>query len=365
MKINFYNPQAFEPWDFRNTEIGIGGSETCMVEMSRRLSTLGHDVTCYAHIPDPKEVRSDGKVEWYHTINAHFSDNVLWIIFRSPETADCIPEGTKAWHVSQDVVYFENCGGEYTEERCDKFDRIIGLCPAHCEYLIKKFSYLDGRVYLSSNGISSDRIKQLEKVERDQFSLIWSSSPDRGLEALVNIFLRAREYEERLKLNIFYGFDNLDKVIAKKPDGPQAKFKRRIMRRIGENPEKNGIYFYGRIGQTDLWKEYLKSSIWCYPTTFQETSCISCMEAAALGCIPITNPIWALQSNVQYGILIEGDPLGDKLIQSRYVSQLVNLAKSSGVQKQIRNEMISWALLRFDWTNIAKQWNEWILEYEN
>ncbi|MEM3040420.1 MAG: glycosyltransferase family 4 protein [Nitrososphaerota archaeon] len=357
-RIIFYNPQGFEPWDWRNPDIlGIGGSETCQIEMARRLSRMGHRVTSYAPVPGPSE---DCGVDWRHFSEADFTEPGLWIIFRSPESADRFDPGPDRvfWHVCQDVHYFERVNGRvcpsFTEARASKFSRIIALCPTHRDFLAKNYPFLESRLCISSNGIKTDLIEKLDTQTRNPYKIVWASSPDRGLEALLHIFKRAREYEPRLELVVCYGFDNWDKVIAKNPGGIQDRMKRRILSLFCP-----GVTFLGRLPQHELWKQFLSAGIWCYPTTFEETSCIACMEAQALGAIPITNNYWAVGHNVKYGFFISGDPLNDPLTRARYVGRVVSLARDPDLQSKIRERMMSWARHFFNWDLIAQTWSYW------
>ncbi len=117
-----------------------------------------------------------------------------------------------------------------------------------------------------------------------------------------------------------------------------------------------GFSYLGRLGQSELWRQYLAAGIWCYPTHFTETSCISCMEAQALGAIPITNPLWALADNVRHGTFIQGDPQKDIFVWARYVGELISLARDQDRQESLRPGMMEYAQKRFDWRLIADQY---------
>lgn len=357
MKLHLWAGRAFEPWDHRNPESpGIGGSETAQVEMARRLAARGHDVTSYAPIRD--DTTDDGPAKWRHCDTADFNEPGTWFIFRSPEAADRFePTPTrKAMLIAQDVSYFEGCGGAYTPERAAKFESIVGLCKVHCDFLRTQYSFMVDKVIESSNGICTDRMPMIAG-RRDPHKLVWSSSPDRGLEALLLILQRALEFEPRLKLHVFYGFDNWDKVIDANPGCPQEAMKKRIMDLAAACGD--AVVWGGRIGQSQLWRELLTAGLWVYPSTFEETSCISCMEAQACGAIPVCNPYWACAQNVKHGVFVQGNPLHDPLTRSRYVQWIVRLVRDQELCQQIRGPMMPWAREHFDWERIVDQWEGW------
>ena len=82
--IHVYSPVNFELWDFRNSvDRGIGGSETCHVEMAWRLARRGHTVVSYGPIPEdcPREWRG---VTWKSLDDADFTQPGVWLLFRCP-----------------------------------------------------------------------------------------------------------------------------------------------------------------------------------------------------------------------------------------------------------------------------------------
>ena len=82
-----------------------------------------------------------------------------------------------------------------------------------------------------------------------------------------NKLLEGHEYDKELELHIFYGFNNIEKMIRSYP------YLAKMKENIEEQTDQNGVFWHGRIGQKQLYREFLKSGIWCYPTEFFETSC--------------------------------------------------------------------------------------------
>ena len=360
----FYAAHTFEPWDYRNPiEKGIGGSETSQIEMSSRLANRGHRVISYAPIPcdDVNEEREYSNVTWKHFSTATFSEDGYWIIYRDPEALDNFNNshnGQEIYFVAQDVFY-----DKLTEERAAKIDKYICLCSDHAHYIEIKYPYLKDKIIISSNGINSNLIKSLEEANKDTIKrnphrLIYTSSPDRGLEQLIPIFKKVKEFVPDLELHIFYGFDNINKVIEKMPW--VQKMKDSIMNGINST---DGIFWHGRIGQIDLLIEWMKSGIWCYPINFTETSCISCMEAQACGVIPVVSPKWALRENVMHGVFVEGD-IEDKLTLARFTGEIISLCNSEKRRESILsgNAMKMDARVRFNWERYADQWEGWIFQ---
>lgn len=355
MNFVFLSTPTFEPWDWTNPDIhGIGGSETSHIEMSNRLADRGHAVYSYAPTGFTGPVVNQHNVIWERCDHDPrlWDRKGVWIIYRDPEMVDGVQSGNTTWLICQDVDY----PGKLTRERVAKFTRIVALCPAHAGYLQTRYPYAADKICVSSNGVKAELIRKVlvNSPERNPKRLIYASSPDRGLLYLAAIFQRAKELVPDLELHVYYGFDNIDKILSKLTKSAQRKTN--DIKRLLDQP---GIEYHGRMGQPKLAIEWVKAGIWCHPSSFAETSCITCMDAQALGAVPITTPTWAIGDNVRHGVFVEGDPYNDQLVRSRYVMEVVRMALDPDRQKAIRQEMMPWALEHFTWENFVDQWESW------
>jgi len=353
MNFIFYSPVSFEPWDWRNSvEKGIGGSETSHVEMAWRLRRRGHNILSYNNLPE------DSPGEWRGTIwkdmgGCDFHETGIWVFYRCPVLLSKLEKqpGQKWWLIMQDWDYRNDWPAIY-----DKLDRISPLSKAHADYLLGLHPELEPKIWVTSNGVKVDLIEEVESslcLPRDPYKVIYASSPDRGLLSLCKIFERAREYIPQLKLDVFYGFDNIDKMIAGGDKG-WAKTKDIIMKSMNQP----NLKWHGRVDQKTLYKHWLTSGIWCYPSNFWETSCITCMEAQCMGAIPLINPVWAQGENTHHGVFIEGDAENEHYTQLRFADQLAKLASNHVIQERIREPMMADARKRFDWEVFVTQWEE-------
>jgi len=352
MTFHFYSGVHFEQWDWRNSvEKGIGGSETNHVEMAWRLARRGHEVNCYAPIPDDCSGEWRG-TKWFRLDQADFSQAGVWLVYRQPELLDRFDKRDDqiVWFVAQDEWY-----SGFTEERVAKIDRFLAFCPEHAKLCVSRCPKLKPKVWITSNGLKSDLVREslAQNIERNPHRLMYASSPDRGLKHLLKIFSRAREHVPSLELHCFYGFDNIDKLIKH-----EERFKHytKVKAEIESLMDQPNVHWHGRVSQQQLYQEWLASGIWCYPTNFFETSCITCMEAQALGAVPITNPIGALANNVRYGTFVQGDAWGDQLVQARYAAEIVRMATMPGLQDQIRRPMMKEAVTTMNWERWVDQW---------
>ena len=350
--IYLYSPVHFEQWDYRNsTEKGIGGSETCHTEMAWRLARRGYEVHSYSPLPDDCDREWRG-THWHRLEDADFSQPGLWVFFRSTNEINANEKkpGQEWWLLLQD----EGCTGPITQSTADKLDRVIALCGWHRGHIEKNWPVVKDKVVVSSNGIKVDLMREIEAEgipRRNPKKLIYASSPDRGLLTLLKIFPKAKEIVPDLELHCFYGVDNIEKLIE---FNPRFSHYKGFVQKLKKALDQPGVHWRGRVSQKELYREWMAAGIWPYATHFGETSCITCMEAQALGAVPVTNPYWALAENVRYGVWVTGDPQNNSLIQARYVDAIVRIANSDC--DSYRDEMMKFARGKWNWDRIVDQW---------
>lgn len=349
--VNIYSPIALELWD-KNTPLqkGIGGSETFHAEVAERLLARGHDVRNFA--PIPKESKD---LNWFTLEELPVEDiGGNWIVCRDTKFFDLNfkPE-INAIFVAQDCDY------DWTPQRLEKVSKYICLCKTHVQYTLQKYPQLKGKVYLSTNGVRSEYIRNLiqnTSLKRDPNKIIYSSSPDRGLLHILKNWFRIRERCPQAEIHVFYGFNNMESILAR--SGGNAWFVP-MKNEIQELMNQKGVIFRGRVPQTQLYEEYLTSNIWYYPTDWPETSCINCMDAQACGVVPVTNRFWALAQNILNGYIYEGIPQKDPMCSALQVHKVCDLIENPWSEEH-RREMMEDALDSFSWSKITSQFERWL-----
>lgn len=358
-KIHLHASVFFEHWNWTNAETGIGGSETHQIELAWRLARRGYEVYSYAPLPEGSPREHKGVIWRDVETETNFAEPGLWVMYRNPLLLDAFEPrpDQRVWFMAQDEHY----GEKLTAARAKKVERFCVLSPWHAVLFGSIYSFIPkNNLALTSNGIKVDLIREIEKEgvpPRNPKKAIFTSSPDRGLETAIAVLRRAREWVEDLELHVYYGLDNIEKLIAKEPRFAYYKV---LRERILKALDAKNVINHGRISQRELYKEIFSAGIWLYPTEFGETSCINCMEAQAMGAVPLTNPYAALASNVDHGVVIQGWPYRDHLTQCRYVGELVKLAQQPALQDYMREEMMRQARWRFNWERIVDQWVNWI-----
>lgn len=358
MRVHFYSPRSLDPFDWRTPdEQGIGNSETSHIEMALRLAAKGHDVWSYTPgLPDGPN--DHGGVKWRTLDEADWSQSGVWVLYRCPDAIDHFmadhPDQL-VWLMMQDTHYADSAAGD----RPAKIDRVLVLCEGQRDFIASKFPALADKLTLTSNGIRVDLIDSIEREAvppRSNHRMHFSSSPDRGLKVILErIFPRAREIVTDLELHIYYGWNNVDKLMQTEDGKAYFGPNKAETEALCQQP---GVTWHGRIGQRDLTREWLKAGLWVFPSTYPETGCATGMEAMALGAIPIVHPLWAVAEHTNWGTQIHGgDPYTDPLTQARYVAEIVKVcAMDVTMRERYRAEMMADARTRWSWDNWVPQW---------
>jgi glycosyltransferase involved in cell wall biosynthesis/tetratricopeptide (TPR) repeat protein len=350
-------PGTLEKWNPRMwAEGGLGGSETAIIKLAEAFANAGHRMISYIETDDPGYYYGGAyrPVDQFHP-EVH-SD--LFIAWRLPEAAD-LPINTDRlvlW------MHDTDAGDRLTPVRARKFDSIVVLTEWHKNFMLEKYPFLDpNKLVVIGNGVDLGRFPgwNFDDKDRNPHRVIYSSSPDRGLDIILEgIWPQVVEAIPDAELHIYYGWNNFDKVL-------EAGYEHlRPFREKVNNLLLNAknVVNHGRINQEELAKEFAKSSVWLYPTYFPETYCITAIEAQLAGVVPITNHFAALAETVQSGVFIDNNP-HDPAVQQAFAEQTIRLLKLGRDTEMLKMRRlsrknapaVSWDQRAVQWLDLLKE----------
>lgn len=356
----FYVGQSVECWNpVTACANGIGGSETAVIEMSKRLASGGHKVRVYGDCIRGNtnlEGIFDGVVYEHHTkFGAHISCDIF-VTSRKPEILDVgfKSEANYLW------VHDIHCGHTMTYGRSLRLDGIFTLSDWHRNTFVNQYPHIDPDIVLvTRNGIDISRFVG-KNLDRNHHKAIYSSSPDRGVEVAVRCWPRVLEAIPDAELHIFYGFDNWENTAT----DPNQLALIATLKELIKNHEEHGVIYHGRTDQETLANAMLSSGVWAYPSWFAETSCISAMEAQAAGLRVVSSSLAALNETVgSRGVLISGDWLSAEY-QNAWVKSVVDSMRNPP-REDDRNEISQYIKKHNDWSQICNEWIELFTERLN
>jgi len=183
---------------------------------------------------------------------------------------------------------------------------------------------------------------------KDKFKIIYHTTPHRGLEILVPVFIKLAEKYNFLELDVFssfkiYGWDQRDEEYSE------------LFDKCKKHPQIN---YHGVVSNEEVRQAVAKSHVFAYPSIWAETSCLSLMEAMSAKCLCIhpnfaalyetaggTTMMYQWQENENDHAQILFSHL-ENVINNRNDEMIANI---TGIQS-------SYANLRYTWQRISSMW---------
>lgn len=158
-----------------------------------------------------------------------------------------------------------------------------------------------GKFKIVPHGFNSDKIYPERKINKQ---VLYCSSPDRGLNELLEMWPEIYEAHKDATLLVTYTPDNL--------------------------PVLDGVMYLGQVDDEFMNSLYRSSDVWAYPCNGGELYCMSGIKAQVSGCIPVYYPTQALSETVRVGV---------KCDSGNFVPQIIDLLGNSHKKKWIREHL--------------------------
>lgn len=325
---------AMYQWDENIAKTkGIGGSETAAVRMARLLKDkTGHIVRVFMERQDTLDI--DGVI--YQPVSQardYFAANapIAHIAWRHNMKMTEAP--TYLW-CHDLAVPSVDAHSNYT--------KVIALSEFHSHYLRHIFNIPEEKILVSRNGIDLERFAGIDFSKKDNDKIVFSSSPDRGLDRAVRVVEQCRKLTGKdLKLHVFYGFENMLKLnLHKEVD------------RLRSISNKPWIIHHGNVQQQELVNHLKDAKVWLYPTDFLETFCITALEMLACRVRPVVRKHGALQNTLKDlpAAIIDKD--------CQTAQQVEEWSKILAEQLEVEQPVVD--MSRFTWNSVADEWLTWL-----
>ncbi|MFC1586159.1 glycosyltransferase family 4 protein [Fibrobacterota bacterium] len=164
----------------------------------------------------------------------------------------------------------------------DMFDHIILVSHWQFEKFRQHFSLPEHKCHVIKNCI--DPVGYREKPKSGKLKLIYLSTPNRGLDVLVDAFVMLGR--EDLELDVYSSFKIYGPAFEKAEESfkPLYDYCR----------QAEGVNYHGSVSNPEVRQALQRSHIFAYPSTFEETFCVALAEAMSAGCWPVLSNIGAL-----------------------------------------------------------------------
>lgn len=300
---------------------GLGGSETAAVRLADELSEIGFIVTVYGET-ETSMFRDVMFKNWRAFDPTEPREAV--ISSRTPELFDRPVAAAKRFLWMHDT----DCADRLTPARAESIDYVLTLSDWHRQHVRGLYPFLSSKLRRVRNGIHRPYFDQApERATR----LVYTSSPDRGLDILLELWPEVRKHVPDAEF--CYAYAPVYWEIAKQDATVGAH-----AARIAELSEQDGVHNVGPLSQPEIAELMCSSLVWAAPSwntpfdvAFQETSCIGAMEAQAAGCVVVASNWGALPETVQVGQLV--DRVTEKRWRKAFVNAIVEGLKNEDTQK--------------------------------
>jgi glycosyltransferase involved in cell wall biosynthesis len=302
--ITFLTGPVPEPWDASSVASGIGGSEKMVILLGEEFARRGFRVDVYGSPTDGRAYKTQNGVCYkpFHAFNPKLERNIL-IVWRAWGFLD---HPLKAKKIFMDLHDVQN-PADYTPARLAKISGAFFKSNFHCSPVK---DIIGDKAIITRNAIDTTQFDV--DVARDSNKIIWASSCDRGVLRALRIFARIKQQNPAAHFHIFYGFTPLYLKRAAQvdyqyfPECGSARHMLDYMEEVHDVASQLGAVFHGRIGHKEIAREFKSSSILLYPTSFDEISCMSSMEAQMAGCFPVVGATGALPETCsKWGTLLD------------------------------------------------------------
>lgn len=248
-------------------------------------------------------------------------------------------------HYSYDQPIFLNVNWEM-------ISHVVCVSEWQKQKFLKYFSLEPSKVSVIRNG-GADYFCYKSKSKNK--TLIYTSTPFRGLKFMPEILQKIYDKHSDIQVKIFSGMSLYG---PNTPDPYQD---------IYQNLKKLSYVQYSPpICHNELVKHLQGATIFCYPNTWEETSCVSLIEALRCGCYPVISDLGALsETSLGLGTVVpmtgtwttEGS-IPDQNFIDKFVSETVKILNN--IDHIDFYSIAKQAEQHYNWAEIAKEWQELI-----
>jgi glycosyltransferase involved in cell wall biosynthesis len=338
----------------------VTGSESCFFNTVRALSERGHVVDAFCDTPAAYHAKAELAGAHVYPV-AQPTPNANYDVYMSWNEPDLLRDAPKT---GLRVCVQQLNDFAYCERGFDDFvDVYVMPAEAHRRYLVAGSPISRRKTAAIPNSINLDLVAEAPEGPRVPGSLIWSSSPDRGLHVALAVFLQVKKRVPEATLKIFYRFRPWYERVAtaEGPIGERARSIVETFERFGWNGE-NGIYLLDARPNLDVlgeMKRTVAQLYTCEPVTFTEGFSVSIMDACSTGCVPIISDADALGEI--YGGAAHVIPGRPSQSIERWVDDTVRILTEHEYAKSLSRRVTEFSR-RFDRSVVGQQWEDFLYE---
>lgn len=294
---------GYKPWSGTTMLVeGVGGSETYIIEMAEKIHKMGaFQVYVFCKCPVEVEIFNGVTYKPLDKVWEFFAKNYVHSCMVS-RFIDYLPAVYMAPVENVYLILHDIMPIGSTFIRNAKLKAIYCLSDWHAEFTKRIFAPCANIIRPFSYGCANKLI-DMSKVKKTRWSFIYSSFPNRGLLPLLQMWKRIVEIQPRATLNLYCDLDG--EWVNQNYPAQMGEIRDLLSAYAADEVTADTITVHGWVDKATLSAAWRSADIWFYPCIFEETFCLTALEAATAGVLVVTNGIAALQTTVgDRGIII-------------------------------------------------------------
>jgi FkbM family methyltransferase len=323
----------WHPW--KGSDIlssGVGGSETYIIELSRWIQDTGiFDCFVFCNCSQPElfnGVRYLSLDDYPSFIFSHTIHSIIISRYTKyiPLSIESNPQ--RIYLVLHDTTPIDNIIPIHP-----MLKNILCLTDWHSSLFLQSFPQFSHNTQSFYYGIDTSTFVPSQKIKH---SFIYSSFPNRGLLPLLQMWPKIKYHLPDATLHIY------SDIHATWVNTVSKDHMQQIKDILSSNLD--GVFLHGWVSKQELARAWSTADIWLYPCIFQETFCLTALEAAATKTLAIAPPLAALNETIgDRGILVPGNPL-DSSWQDTAIDSLLSILSSSDTKQSLLDTNYNWAI---------------------
>ena len=226
-----------------------------------------------------------------------------------------------------------------------KIKTIVCLTEWHRNRFVQEIPQFKDKCVVCHHGIYTQNFNQNKRIatsRRPKF--IYSSFPNRGLYILLEMWSNILLLFPNAILDLYVDLDH------KWFSDNFPVMKERIQTLLKPFLNKS-VYYHGWVNKQTLNQAWVDADVWLYPCIWEETFCLTALEAAASKTLAITTDLAALSETVgDRGIIVSGDPTREEW-KKQALLDLIKTLNNPTYYTDLVEKNYKWAI-EHHWKNI-------------
>ena len=235
----------------------------------------------------------------------------------------------------------------------DSIDYFVYVSDWQYEKFRQHFRIPEYKSYVLKNAISP--FEKENSYQKNKLKLTYATTPWRGLNVLIESIRQLNDMRDDFEIDVF----SSTKIYGDAFDKTEYSKYEELFRLCEDIPNIN---YKGYDTNENIRKSLLNTNLYVYPSIFEETSCLSIIEAMSAGCHVITTNLGALPETCgSFATMLRFQPNLQNLATeyAKTLNDCMNKYKNNEYDKQLKLQS-KYYYTYYSWNERIKQWKDFL-----